>query len=282
MLNDYWLKMQIGNNAEFDVNSITSNLHFIELTTQPAFANSYQTIAGIDGSFYTTSQFNKTTVNLKFLIEFNSWRDLDLAKHDIYHTFMTKDVVRIRCDTAPNKVYYCRAMPFQIAPNKVGAGGAVFTVPLDNPTGMCYSICNSDEINNLDKNSNWSYGMNIPNNKSLQYHFANTNEFNIYNASDKSINPYLQNDKLAIQIRFSGSYLQITNKTNGSSWKYNNNSDGNSTILLNGVESSLNGQPCTQNTDYGHIVLNKGDNDIVLNGANSSDIIFSFPFVYLA
>lgn len=281
-LNDYWLKVKVGNQDEIDINTITPNLHFVELTTQPAFTNSYQQITGVNGSIYTTSQFDKTTVNLKFLIRFNDWKDFDLAKHDIYRFFMTKEIIRIRCNTAPNKVYYCRAMPFQIAPTKVGSAGAVFTVPLDNPSGLAYSICNSDEISNLDKGSEWSYGMNIPNNYPLQYHFSNTNNFTVYNPSDVDINPYLQNDKLSIQVKFSGNNITIKNNTNGSNWTYNKKGNGSDTILINGVNSSLNGNPCSKDTNFGHIQLDKGANDIVITGADSSDIIFSFPFVYIA
>ena len=282
MLNDYWLKVKIGNQDEIDINTITPDLHFVELDTTPAFSNTYQNMAGVNGSIYTTSQFDKTTINLKFLVRFKDWKDLDLAKHDIYRFFMTKEIIRIRCNTAPNKVYYCRAMPFQIAPSKVGSAGAVFTVPLDNPSGLAYSIAPSDEIVNVNENDNWSYGMNIPNGKQLKYHFTNTNKFTVFNPSDIDINPYLQNDKLSISVKFTGDNITIKNITNGSTWSYNKSSNGSDTLLINGVTSSLNGNPCSKDTNFGHIKLDKGDNNFEITGANTSDIVFSFPFVYIA
>ena len=282
MLNDYWLKVKIGNQDEIDINTITPDLHFVELDTTPAFSNTYQNMAGVNGSIYTTSQFDKTTINLKFLVRFKDWKDLDLAKHDIYRFFMTKEVIRIRCNTAPNKVYFCRAMPFQIAPSKVGSAGAVFTIPLDNPSGLAYSIAPSDEIVNVNENDNWSYGMNIPSNKQLKYHFTNSNKFTVYNPSDIDINPYLQNDKLSISVKFTGDNITIKNTTNGSTWSYNKSSNGSDTLLINGVTSSLNGNPCSKDTNFGHIKLDKGDNNFEIVGANTSDIVFSFPFVYIA
>lgn len=281
-LNDYWLKIKIGEQAEVDASTITPDLQFAELTTTPAYTNTYQNFVGINGSIYTAGQFDKTTVNLKFVVRFKNWDDLNLAKHDIYRFFMTKDVIRVRCNTAPNKVYYCRAMPFDIAPTKVGSAGAVFTVPLDNPSGLAYSICNSDEITNLDKSSNWSYGMNIPNDYPLKYHFSSTNNFSVYNPSDTEINPYLQNDKLLIQVRFTGSNITIRNNTNDSNWKYNKSGNGSDVIWINGVNTSINGEACSKDTNYGHIQLDKGVNDITVSGADSSDITFSFPFVYIA
>lgn len=282
MLNDYWLKVKIGNQDEIDINTITPDLHFVELDTTPAFSNTYQNMAGVNGSIYTTSQFDKTTINLKFLVRFKDWKDLDLAKHDIYRFFMTKEIIRIRCNIAPKKVYYCRSMPFSIAPSKVGSAGAVFTVPLDNPSGLAYSIAPSDEIVNINENDNWSYGMNIPNGKQLQYHFTNTNKFTVYNPSDIDINPYLQNDKLSISVKFTGDNITIKNTTNGSTWSYNKSGNGSDTLLINGVTSSLNGNPCSKDTNFGHIQLDKGDNNFEITGANTSDIVFSFPFVYIA
>lgn len=280
-LSNLWLKVKIGDGDEFDASSITPNLQFVELSTTPTYTNAYQTITGVNGSIYTASQFDKTTVNLKFIVRFNSWADLDLAKHDIYRTFMTNELIRVRCNTAPNKVYYCRSISFDIAPTKVGSAGAVFTIPLDNPSGLVYSICNSDEISNLNQADNWSYGMNIPNNYPLQYHFVNKTSFDVYNPSDTVINPYLQNDKLSIQVKFTGNNITIKNNTNGSNWTYNKSSDSKHTILLNGVNTSLDGSPCTKDTNYGHIQLDKGANNISVSGASASDITFSFPFVYV-
>lgn len=282
MLNDYWLKVKIGNQDEIDINTITPDLHFVELDTTPAFSNTYQNMAGVNGSIYTTGQFDKTTINLKFLVRFKDWKDLDLAKHDIYRFFMTKEIIRIRCNTAPNKVYYCRAMPFQITPTKVGSAGAVFTIPLDNPSGLAYSIANSDELVNVNENDNWSYGMNIPNGKQLQYHFTNTNKFTLFNPSDIDINPYLQNDKLSISVKFTGDNITIKNTTNGSNWSYSKSGNGSDTLLINGVTSSLNGTPCSKDTNFGHIKLDKGNNDFEISGATSFDIVFSFPFVFIA
>ena len=95
------------------------------------------------------------------------------------------------------------------------------------------------------------------------------------------INPYLQNDKLTIKLSFNGGNFTLTNTTNGSNWSYNKGSNGSDTFLINGVESSLNGNPCTRDTNYGHIILEKGNNHFTTNGT-SNDIIFSFPFVYIA
>lgn len=276
-----WLKIKVGERDEIDSSEITQRLTFLELDNTPQIAHNYQQQAGINGSLYESSQYNQTTVNLKFLVRFNDWRDLQLARHDIYRFFLTKELIRVRCAASPNKVYFCRATNFELTPAKVGYHGVVFTVPLENPSGMAYSIDTSENIVNSVKNSDWSFGMNIPTSKNLQYHFTNQNSFDVYNPSDVAIDPYLQNGKLAIQVKFTGSSITIKNTTNGTEWTYNQTGNGQDTILLNGVSSSINGTPCSKNTDYGHIKLEIGDNNIEVSGADTSDIVFSFPFVFL-
>ena len=75
--------------------------------------------------------------------------------------------------------------------------------------------------------------------------------------------------------------MKITNKTNGSSYTYNNSSNGNEQIILDGISTTLNGNPASANTDYGTVTLETGWNDIDVSGADNVDITFSFPFIYL-
>ena len=81
--------------------------------------------------------------------------------------------------------------------------------------------------------------------------------------------------------KFSGSSLKLTNKTNNTVWTYNNASNGKESIILDGINTTLDGKAASANTDYGNLVLETGWNDIEATGANSVDITFSFPFVYL-
>ena len=75
--------------------------------------------------------------------------------------------------------------------------------------------------------------------------------------------------------------MKITNNTNGSEWSYIKASNGEESIILDGINTTLNGNPASANTDYGNIILDTGWNDIAVTGADSVDITFSFPFIYL-
>lgn len=65
------------------------------------------------------------------------------------------------------------------------------------------------------------------------------------------------------------------NNINNSNWTYKKSGNGNNTLLINS-------NPYSKDTNFGHIQLDKGANDIAITGADGSDITFSFPFVYIA
>lgn len=125
-----------------------------------------------------------------------------------------------------------------------------------------------------------SFGMNFKLNENPVYQ-QTANNFRIYNPSDVAIDPYYQRHDLMLLIKFTGSSYQITNKTNGTSYKYNKVISSGDKLVLNGLATSLNGTPASQNTDFGYIKLEKGWNDIAVSGATSHTTTFSFPFIYL-
>ena len=53
------------------------------------------------------------------------------------------------------------------------------------------------------------------------------------------------------------------------------------TIILDGIFTTLNGNPASANSDYGTISLATEWNNFTVDGADSVDITFSFPFVYI-
>ena len=124
--------------------------------------------------------------------------------------------------------------------------------------------------------------MNIPSRDVLNYHFM-TSSFRVYNASDIKVDPYFQNHDLKMIIKFNGSSLKVHNKTTDTTWTYNESSDGSHTIIWDGqlLSTYLDGNQVNGKTDFGYLSLDPEWNDIECTGANSVDITFSFPFIYL-
>lgn len=268
-----------GDTPEFEITDAIQGLEFLGNDSSPVIANTYQQNAGRDGQLFQTQTFDKTVENANFLINFGDWYDFKLLKHDIYRIFSQRSMMRIRTDAEMGIVKYVRPTSFDIKPISDGAHDALFTIPFDNPSGYKYSLARSDNLYTYDAEL-WQIGMNLPNGQDIGYHFTQRN-FDVYNASDIPIDPYYQKHDLRIICHFNGSNLTILNKTNGSSWQYQKAASKSDTIILDGIKTTLNGNPASVNTDYGNIVLETGYNNISVTGAADIDITFSFPFIYL-
>ncbi|QEA49911.1 phage tail family protein [Latilactobacillus curvatus] len=268
-----------GDTPEFEITDAIQGLEFLGNDSSPVIANTYQQNAGRDGQLFQTQTFDKTVENANFLINFGDWYDFKLLKHDIYRIFSQRSMMRIRTDAEMGIVKYVRPTSFDIKPISDGAHDATFTIPFENPSGYKYSLARSDNLYDYDSEL-WQIGMNLPNGQDIGYHFTQLN-FDVYNASDIPIDPYYQKHDLRIICHFNGSNLTILNKTNGSSWQYQKAASKSDTIILDGIKTTLNGDPASVNTDYGNIVLETGYNNISVTGATDIDITFSFPFIYL-
>ncbi len=271
------LYMKIGDEAEFDIVDKVKGLKYLGDDSTLASTNQLLQVPGIDGTVYQYKTYSNYQVPAKFFLRFEDWQDYKLAKHQINRLFSSREKIRIRTDTEPAIVRFVVPNPPEITPTEAGAHYASFTENFDNPSGYRYSLYRSDSLPSIV--NGWQFGMNLPE-PLPSYHFTNKS-FKVYNASDIAIEPYKQKHDLRILFKFSGSQMKLTNKTNGSSYTYKNSSNGNEQIILDGISTTLNGNPASANTDYGTITLEKKWNDIDVSGADSVDITFSFPFIYL-
>lgn len=280
-----FFKMKIGQGDEFDITDKIPGLTYLgidDASSSPQFTNNYQDSSGKDGSYFVSQTFAKRTFSERFLLSFIDWEDYQLAKHEIYKLFGRRELIRVRTDINDAKVYFGYVDPFDIAPTESGSSFANFSIPFELPNPYRYSLYRSDSPYTF-KQAGWQYGMNLPDNaENVGYHFT-TNTFKVYNASDIRVDPYFQNHDLKIIIKFTGDSLQIHNKTTDTSWKYNESSDGSHTIIWDGqkLTTYLDGDQVNGKTDFGHLSLDPEWNDIECTGANSVDITFSFPFIYL-
>lgn len=281
-----FFKMKIGSGDEFDILDKVPGLSYLgqdDSSSSPQFTNAYEDATGRDGSIFTGQTFAKRTFNERFLLSFRNWTDYQLAKHELYKLFGTRQLIRVRTDTNDAKVYFGYPTPFDIAPTEAGSSFANFTIPFDVPDGYRYSLYRSDSPYTF-KQDGWQMGMNLPKNiDDVGYHFTSS-KFKVYNASDIKVDPYFQKHDLQMIIRFTGNSLQITNKTTNTSWKFNEACDSSHKIVWDGKQLTtyLDNQQVNGKTDFGYIALAKEWNEIECTGASALDITFSFPFIYLS
>ena len=274
------LYLKIGDQDEFNIEDKVQGLTFLGDDSTPALANTYQEIPGLDGSKLQYTTFSRYQVVANFCIYFTDWEDYKLAKHQFYRLFTSRQLIRMRTDVESAIVRFVYPNLPEIKPDQNGSHFATFSMNFDNPSGFRYSLYRSvgTYSNDLD---GVQFGMNLHmNDDQYNYHFT-TNQFKVYNASDVPIDPWKYKSDLKIIVKFSGKSFKLTNTTTDTEWTYKKPSNGQETIVLDGIFTTLNGNPASANSDYGTIRLATEWNNFTVDGADSVDITFSFPFVYI-
>ncbi len=261
---------------EFDLTARLPNVEYMGGDSTPTFNNKYQDDATRDGSRFTGTTFGKLVFTANFLLHSRDYYDQKLLRHEIYQLFGDRELCRFRTDIDLQKIMYGRPTTFEIKFIADGYDDSLFSIQFEIPSGYKYSLVRSDAIDM----EHTSFGMNFKLNEKPVYQ-QTANHFKVYNPSDIAIDPYYQRHDLMLLIRFSGNSYQITNSTNGTNYQYNGAIQSSDNLVLNGLSTTLNGNPASQNTNFGYIKLEKGWNDITVSGAASHTTTFSFPFIYI-
>lgn len=259
---------------EFDLTARLPSVVFLDMkVSAPQLTGDWLTIAGSDGQRLQNATYGANQVTVSLFIKGRNMADFRLLKAELQRVFYQRGLIRLRSSLEPFKVCWVMANPTDITPIQASSQGTVDLV-FTNPSGMAQSYVRSDEL--PDDIGKLGFGMNLPASE-LSY-VGTSNQFNIYNPSDVAIDPYVQHHDLKITVKGSGAFT-LTNKTNGTSIKLNKAMTTSDTFVLNGVIPALNGSTDVD-TDFGHIELERGDNDIVVSGLGNASVTFSFPFLY--
>ncbi|WP_283620608.1 phage tail domain-containing protein [Limosilactobacillus avium] len=264
---------------EIDAEDITSGLRYLDDDSDPILTNTYAQDAVTDGQAYSYSQIGMNTINSRFFLKYSDWYDYKMKKHEIARFFMQKGLYRIRTDAEPGIVKFVRAGNFEIKNPEDGTHIVQFTIPFDNPSGVKWSYAYSDELMEYDKNL-WQYGMNLPNGQDLQYHFINTHNFDIYNASDIDLDP---REKYPVQIIVTGFHgkFDMINETTGDEIIYTEPLAPEDTLVWDKLSVFKNGKLDNGATNLAWVRLKRKWNHFKIYGYDNVDIRFHFRFVYL-
>lgn len=263
---------------EIDAREITSGLDFLGDDSDPVLTNTYTSDGGSDGQAYSYSQIANNVVNAKFWLHFSDYYDYKMKKHELARFFMQKGLYRIRSDAEPGIVKFVRAGNFTIETPQ-GRTNQQFTIPFENPSGVKWSFAYSDDLMEYDQDL-WQVGMNLPNGQDLHYHFVNTHEFDVYNASDIDIDPRQKYPLQIILTGFNGKFDMI-NETTGDEIIYVSPLDPSDTLVWDNLSVYKNGNVDNGATNLAWIRLKRGWNHFKIFGYDKVDIRFHFRFVYL-
>ena len=272
--NKFYIKSK--NNDEFNITEKYPSLKYLDGKSYPVFNNNYQSFSGKDGNKFINSSFDKSIFSANFYLRGGDYRDFILTRHDLYSEFSDRGLIRIRTSEDIDKIMFVRPNNFEINFIDDGNFDSLFSIQFDIVSGYKYSFKRSDEsdINEL------SLGMNFQT-MDVPVYTHGLEKFRIFNPSDVIVDPYYQRHDLILRINFEGDSYRITNKTNNTSYSYNEKSIFEDNIILNGLTTTKNGELASQNTDFGFIQLEKGWNDIEVSGAVRHKTTFSFPFVFI-
>ena len=264
---------------EIDAEDITSGLRFLDDDSDSVLTNTYANDAIIDGQAYSYSQVGMNTINGRFVLHYGDWYDYKMKKHEIARFFMQKGLYRIRTDAEPGIVKFVRAGNFTIKNPEDRSHYIQFTIPWENPSGVKWSLPYSDDLMEYDKNL-WQYGMNLPNGEDLQYHYVNTHNFDIYNASDIDIDPVERYPLQIIVTGFHGKFDMI-NETTGDEIVYTEPLEPEDKLVWDNLSVYKNGELDNGSSNLAWIRLKQGWNHFKIYGYDNVDITFHFRFVYL-
>lgn len=264
---------------EIDAEDITSGLRFLDDDSDSVLTNTYANDAIIDGQAYSYSQVGMNTINGRFVLHYGDWYDYKMKKHEIARFFMQKGLYRIRTDAEPGIVKFVRAGNFTIKNPEDRSHYIQFTIPWENPSGVKWSLPYSDDLMEYDQDL-WQYGMNLPNGIDLHYHYVNTHNFDIYNASDIDIDPV---DRYPLQIIVTGFHgkFDMINETTGDEIVYTEPLEPEDKLVWDNLSVYKNGELDNGSSNLAWIRLKQGWNHFKIYGYDNVDITFHFRFVYL-
>ncbi|GAK30223.1 phage sipho_tail superfamily [Weissella oryzae SG25] len=270
------LYIKLDGRDEFDLTARLPNVHFLNLqSTAPAITPDWLTIAGSDGQRLKSVSFGATTITLSLFIKATNMAEFRLIKAELQSIFYGRTLIRLRSSFSPGKVYNVLANPVDIVPIQ-NSSQSLVDLTFTNPSGMAQSLVQSDKLPDL--TDDLEYSMNIPIDKELKYQYEES-LFDVYNPSDVAIDPYRQHHDLKITVKGEGNSFSLVNMTNNTAITVNTSMKQGDVFILNGVLPYLNNSSDVD-TDFGHIELAKGENNIKITGLNNVDVTFSFPFLY--
>lgn len=264
---------------EIDVEDITSGLRFLDDDSDAVLTNTYANDAIMDGQAYSYSQVGMNTINSRFVLHYGDWYDYKMKKHEIARFFMQKGLYRIRTDAEPGIVKFVRAGNFTIKNPEDRSHYIQFTIPWENPSGVKWSLPYSDDLMEYDQDL-WQYGMNLPNGIDLNYHYVNTHNFDIYNASDIDIDPVERYPLQIIVTGFHGKF-DMVNETTGDEIVYTEPLEPEDKLVWDNLSVYKNGELDNGSSNLAWIRLKQGWNHFKIYGYDNIDITFHFRFVYL-
>lgn len=244
-------------------------------------------VEGANGNIDYGSVYSTRDVELNILLEAKDTQDYRLLKSEVYAFFQKHDSFFVSEEYEKGKRYLVsvdnKFIPDRVPNNQRYAEATIDCTKLGLPFAESIGTTQDIERNGIDANDGlWGFGMGLlSDEESLIYTHTGTS-FSIYNAGNVTIHPFMQDLKITIDnIQGASDGFELLNKTNGTSFKINEQVNANQEIVLDGPNITSNDLVIDPRmTNRGFIQLSPGWNEFELNGADNARTAFDFRFYY--
>lgn len=262
----------------------------------------YGTMEGRSGTVDYGADYGQRPISVPFYAKAHDMADYPLLRDEIFQLVATKEPFYIRELRRQNEVmiidedegdklvggkrYKVRMNGDMTLDQQRHYGfGELSLETVDSP--FAESIGTTQDIENNGINADsvlWGYGMGlIADDDSLIYsHIASRNTpFRVYNAGNVPVHPFEQYLKISIPMQNgSTDFFQLTNKTNGSTFRVSEKVPVLGEITIDGANVTSNGLQYLRKTDRRYVHLDVGWNEFIMTGAEIARFEFDFRFYY--
>lgn len=264
--------------TEYRLNEVMPSAHLLEMhigSPEP-IADMYA-MRTRDGARLDDLTFGPQRIVAKILLAGDSMEHFYLLRNELMRLFYHRGLVRIRSSDEPAKSAYVLANPTDVTPFDM-TSTSVIDLEFQNVMGYRVTPFDSTElIQNMDK---LQFGMNLELDNLPKYTF-NSSAIKVFNPSDVAIDPYVHKHDLRLVLKgvSTTNSFTIKNETTNTAITINSQLKQGDEFVLNQVLATINGN-ANLKTDFGHISLAKGWNDIKVVGVSNVVLDVKFPFLY--
>ncbi len=266
----------------------------------------YGTVEGRSGTVDYGADFGQRPISVPFFMKANVFADYPLLRDELFSLMVSREPFYIRemrretygsingCGSDDDgdrfvggKRYKVRISGSFIIDQQFRYGfGELSFETVESPFAESIGTTQDIQQNGISANDEfWGFGMGLLSDDSshIYTHTIHQGEtISIYNAGNVSIHPFDQELKIEItNVYRSRQFFELNNQTNGSTFRVTEPVASSSEIIYDGPNIRIDGLEGLRRTNRKYIQLNPGWNVFSIDGAESADIAFDFPFYYL-
>ncbi|MCW0953000.1 phage tail family protein [Weissella ceti] len=265
-------------NIEYRLNELMPSAHLLEMHVgSPQPIPDLYAMRTRDGSRLNDLTFGPQAIVTKILLAGDSMEHFYLLKSELMRLFYNRGLVRIRSSDEPAKSAYVIPNPVEVTPFDMSSTSVV---ELEFQNLMGYRVTPFESTELLLHADKLQFGMNLDLDNLPKYTF-NGSAIKVFNPSDVAIDPYIHKHDLRLVLNgvSTDTNFTIKNETTKTSITINSQLKLGDEFVLNQTLATVNGN-ANLKTDFGHISLAKGWNDIKVVGVSNVKLEIKFPFLY--